>query len=464
MAVFAFAPILILIVLAILGLFIGLFIKKPKLAIILPIIILFLMFFIALPVRVYREQQYRPAQELQNNVTASPFGVSPILILIVFTLLVLLITLLVKKPKFAIILVFIPIIFIFLWFYTRVPVDSASQITRAVESSNLVNASASVVPSIWSEGIEEKFKADVYPSKMSAVRSLGRQIKLPVKLLLGDQKIPNKIIILRDENYPELIDEFAKIVRLEYPEIPCEIISVNSYSGKPDLPDEVSILLKIVDTKEVAPWQKNSFEPGVAGKGKIEAMVVVQNGNSTISEQYMEKPWLENFSHFANLQSNKQYIVARSNESSLIPEQANQQAINDAWRQLNPFIAGELNNKLTFNRSVTFYPDSIINSGMIVDKFVQSFDGTAGKIWREALLLDVSADKLQRLTDNIAGISRSRINNWAQIIFSILGMLLLITVVYIFLNAATKGYYNWSLRIVGAILALILLFIILSFA
>jgi len=41
-------------------------------------------------------------------------------------------------------------------------------------------------------------------------------------------------------------------------------------------------------------------------------------------------------------------------------------------------------------------------------------------------------------------------------------LLALITVVYAFLNAATRGYYTWSLRIAGIVLAaaVIILFVV----
>jgi hypothetical protein len=42
---------------------------------------------------------------------------------------------------------------------------------------------------------------------------------------------------------------------------------------------------------------------------------------------------------------------------------------------------------------------------------------------------------------------------WAKMLGSIAGLLALIVVVYLFLNAATKGYYAWSLRIAGVVLA-----------
>ena len=51
---------------------------------------------------------------------------------------------------------------------------------------------------------------------------------------------------------------------------------------------------------------------------------------------------------------------------------------------------------------------------------------------------------------------------WTRMFFSVLGLLVLITVVYAFLNAATKGYYVWSLRIAGAILAVVVIILLVA--
>jgi hypothetical protein len=45
--------------------------------------------------------------------------------------------------------------------------------------------------------------------------------------------------------------------------------------------------------------------------------------------------------------------------------------------------------------------------------------------------------------------------------FSIVGLIVLITVVYVFLNAATKGYYVWSLRVAGFVFALVVIILLL---
>jgi hypothetical protein len=92
---------------------------------------------------------------------------------------------------------------------------------------------------------------------------------------------------------------------------------------------------------------------------------------------------------------------------------------------------------------------------------VQSLEGSAGKIWRQALLVDTSAEKLKNLARQKAIIAQARKTGFAKMFFSILGLIVLITVVYVFLNAATKGYYAWSLRIAGVVFALVVIILLL---
>ena len=58
--------------------------------------------------------------------------------------------------------------------------------------------------------------------------------------------------------------------------------------------------------------------------------------------------------------------------------------------------------------------------------------------------------------------ARARKMTWARMLLSIVGLLVLISLVYAFLNAATKGYYVWSLRIAGIVLALIAIIFLLA--
>jgi fatty acid desaturase len=74
--------------------------------------------------------------------------------------------------------------------------------------------------------------------------------------------------------------------------------------------------------------------------------------------------------------------------------------------------------------------------------------------------VDVSAEKLKNLAERKAIIAQVRKRTFAGMLFSIVGLIVLITVVYAFLNAATKGYYAWALRIAGVIFALVVIILL----
>jgi Na+/melibiose symporter-like transporter len=57
--------------------------------------------------------------------------------------------------------------------------------------------------------------------------------------------------------------------------------------------------------------------------------------------------------------------------------------------------------------------------------------------------------------------SRETRMTWARMGLSSAGVLLLIGVIYFFLNMATRGYYEWSLRIAGLVLAIVAIVAIL---
>ena len=146
--------------------------------------------------------------------------------------------------------------------------------------------------------------------------------------------------------------------------------------------------------------------------------------------------------------------------------EANNQAIRSACVQIADMIGQTLPQRprrsgvpVSFAKPVN--STDILEGGFILDRFVQSFEGTTGKIWRQALLLDVSVEKLKNLAQRKAVIALARKTGFARMLFSILGLIALITVVYVFLNAATKGYYVWSLRVAGIVFALVLIILLL---
>ena len=173
---------------------------------------------------------------------------------------------------------------------------------------------------------------------------------------------------------------------------------------------------------------------------------------------YTVKPWVENFSWFASEKPNEHFIVARSNEACTSESEARQQALLDAVVQVQRqgvWTPGPGPRPITVSR------EDLERGGFIADQFVQSFHGSAGKIWRQALLIDVSAAKLAWLNNRLHQTAVVAQRTWIKTVLSAFGVLALILVTYFFLNMATRGYYEWSLRIAGLVLVVVVIVVFL---
>ena len=311
--------------------------------------------------------------------------------------------------------------------------------------------------SIWLPGIEDEFEADVYSSRLSAVRSLGLRIAEPIRQVFG-RTPPSTIILFQGAHDRELVEEFGRAVDRGFPDtkwkIAPETVGLQN--------DEVGIRLDLVKVQtHPAPWLSDSENQMTSGT--MRASVLATEKQASVGADFVDKPWVEDFSGFSNTRPKRQFIIARSAESCVTEAEANHQAIQDACAQVGKMLGRALprlsGKPMSFVSQVN--SDDLLEGGFILDRFVQSFKGTAGPIWRQSLLIDASAEKLTQLAQRKEGFARAAKTTWARMFFSILGLLMLITVVYAFLNAATKGYYAWSLRIAGIVLALVVIIFLL---
>ena len=246
------------------------------------------------------------------------------------------------------------------------------------------------VPPVWLPGVEDQFEADVYPSKLSAERAIGLRTKGQIDVNLNTLEI---------ETHP-------------------------------------------------APWSGESETK--LNSGKVKATATGGNREIAISANFVEKPWVENFADFVNRNPKNKWILARSQQSCTSQAEAEQQAMSDACRKI-----AQLLNQVRQRRSgFTINPADIRSGDFIADKFAQSFDGAAGRIWRQAILINASQDKLAKLVSQKMITWQSWRVRWIRELISIVGITILICVVYLFLNAATRGYYTWSLRIAAVVLVL----------
>lgn len=354
--------------------------------------------------------------------------------------------------------VLIGVVLFLLGFFVLVPVATHRRVEERVAEAP--TATAVVEPRqwtgppaaspIWSEGVADEFDADIYPSKLAAVRALGKRMAGPIRQVAQDPNGPSRIVLFRQDDEHELVTALAQALTKTLPAAPSSVEAGrrNITSG------EVGVELHLVITgMPPAPWAQ---PPGseMAGSGRIEVTAFAGGRQVTINESFIEKPWVEDFASFANARPDRQVIVARSNRTCTDENEARRQAMQDACNQLSR-IAGQRWTPVPGRPPLTVSSEDLWDGNFILDQFVQSFDGSAGRIWRSTMLIDASADNLGWLNDRKNAEMQVERVTWARMIASALGVLVVILVTYFFLNMATKGYYIWSLRIAALVLAIV---------
>jgi hypothetical protein len=312
---------------------------------------------------------------------------------------------------------------------------------------------------IWLPGIEDEFEANVYPSKLSAVRSLGLRIGQAIGRIFDAQVSPSRFVLFQGAHDRGLVEEFGEAITRTFPD--------TGWSIEPETAavqtDEVGIRLDLVNIQtHPAPWMRESER--TITSGTIRASVMAADKHASIKADFADKPWVEDFSGFLNAKPNRRFIIARSTDSCMTEGEANRQALESACAQLTQMLS-----RISRRRSGIPAPlasrvdsDDILENDLVLDRFVQNFEGSAGRIWRQALLIDGSTTKLEQLARRKMVMARAMKMNWMRMFITVFGLILLITIVYAFLNAATKGYYMWSLRIAGIVLAAVVIFLLLT--
>jgi hypothetical protein len=391
------------------------------------------------------------------------FIMFPVFFLLLFTaiaLIVLLIKLCSKKPWMATLAVLGLLLIVGAVFYI-VPARRVAHLPHLPEISTELRAprSQDTTAAIWLPGIEDEFEANVYPSKLSAVRSLGLRIGQAVQRVLDAEASPSRFIVFQGAHDRSLVEAFGEAVTCVFPE--------TQWSIEPETAavqdDEVGIRLDLMNVQTLpTPWMRNS--ENTVASGTVQASVMATDKYASIKADFTDKPWVEDFSGFLNVKPNRRFVIAKSTDSCMTESEANRQALENACAQLTEMLS-----RISRRRSGVPAPlasrvdaEDILEGDLILDRFVQSFEGSAGRIWRQALLIDGSTTKLEQLAHRKVVMARAMKMNWARMFITVFGLLLLITIVYAFLNAATKGYYVWSLRIAGIVLAAVVIFLLLS--
>ncbi|MDI9431851.1 MAG: hypothetical protein QM570_09040 [Planctomycetota bacterium] len=368
-------------------------------------------------------------------------------------LFILLVILLVKAPKVGAGLIVALVVMGVLGFFVMMPVVSHRSVHTVTAVAQPVAPAPPQAPSpIWSEGVEHQFEADIYPSALAAAEALGRRLVGPIQTVAAEPNVPVRIVLFQEGNDRQVVSTLQRILERELSAIPCSV--------EADLrnirPGEVGLTLRSeARVQEEVPRDQGTgltIVERVMG-GRITGTVFTDERRASAGADYIDKPWANNFSSFVAGKPDGHFLIARSREACTSENEARQQAIRDACDQLSS-IAGQKWTPVPGRPPLTVSSHDVQEGGFILDQFVQSFDGSAGRIWRQAILLDASGSKLAWLQSRkTVEVHEERVT-WARMILSALGVLIVIVVTYLFLNMATRGYYVWSLRIAGVVLAI----------
>ncbi len=172
----------------------------------------------------------------------------------------------------------------------------------------------------------------------------------------------------------------------------------------------------------------------------------------------VSKPWVENAAAGGGHAPDEPLMVADPGTLAATREAALSAAMRRAAEMLQPLVAARAARRPDFSPQLASAErgrdllQAEIAHGAVSDSFVQRFQRPSGDVYRAFVLLDVSEPQMARLTSAYTGTFSAERTRIRQGLLSGAGLVLVILLVYVFLNAATKGYYVWSLRIACSVL------------
>ncbi len=307
---------------------------------------------------------------------------------------------------------------------------------------------AEVSSAVWHEGVEREFVANVYPSKRAAAGAMDKRLVVVLHDVAGEDH--GKISVLAGSVEKTYVKEMTKTLG----GLAGRFLAEGEEGG------DVVVELALVDGESVdAPWSAGGDKK--VESGRFEATVRSGDESLTVSTSFVEKPWVENFSEFLNRNQDRQLLLVRSSDTCTSEAQAHQQTLRDACNRVSNILRGMQADPSILPAKLDVSEGELSSAGLIVDRFTQRFSGMAGPIWREAILVDTSEAKLSSLAQKKIVVSRVKRKSWFRTVGTLVGMFLLICIVYMFLNAATRGYYSWTLRIALVVLMCVGVFLVL---
>jgi hypothetical protein len=222
------------------------------------------------------------------------------------------------------------------------------------------------------------------------------------------------------------------------------------------------VSLQLTLGSEVAQVTDKSFNNKIESLRTLKATLKGPDGRTAgESVQVLDKPWVDQFDQYSSRRRSQRFVVARSHTFAATAEAAHQQAMTRAVELLMPGVCHSLDEMARIGgatgvdrRPVEQGLRRRIYEGFLnADRFTQRLEAPYGTLWREAILLELDSASLRQLVNEMAGRNdRIRRGQLSQGI-SVCILLLVIVVLYRFLNWATKGYYRGTVTLIAGVLS-----------
>jgi hypothetical protein len=171
-------------------------------------------------------------------------------------------------------------------------------------------------------------------------------------------------------------------------------------------------------------------------------------------------PWVSDLDAYRASHPNGEWIVGWSPELEPAEDSARQQARQAAANQMISYVQArfpELNQiSVNSNWLREKLENELLRRKFNSQEFVQQLrlSATGEPVYRAALLVDVSSPQLEKLHATIIPQVHRQRDSVRRLVLGTVGLGAVICVVYLFLNWATRGYFQLNLRL-GAFLVLV---------
>lgn len=301
---------------------------------------------------------------------------------------------------------------------------------------------------------DQQFLANNYPNLDATVRPLASMVRdtLNANQLVpqdGDGQMALTIVRVTGQELPHdsshdnsIVQVFGEQIREEFPG--CQLIVFDDRKGQATAAEltESTVVISLsveAENETIAPWDRTAKQRS----GRLCCEITTLTGSAKASIAYIEKPWVEAYGMFVSLQPKRHFVVGYSGRLASSEAEARRMAVANAEQQFRVDHGGSL---------------LIPQESLVIDRFAQKLSRPYGDVWREAVLLDVSADRIAVLThaNQLAATDHQR-RQFPRAVALVL-LFILATALCVSLNLLTHGYYRERLALgCAAALGMVLL-------